>query len=121
MNNTPSLGDRMKRYERSYSHELTIKTPVIVRVDGRAFHTFTKGHEKPFAMKIINPMLEAAEEVAAEIQGFKLGYVQSDEASFLITDNDQITTEGWFGYNMSKIISISASIMSANFNRYYEI
>jgi tRNA(His) 5'-end guanylyltransferase len=113
-----SLGDRIKRYEASSRHFLTPRTPVIVRVDGRAFHTFTKGADKPFDKGIMTAMLYAAIDVAEGIQGFKAAYVQSDEATFLLTDYDDLETQRWFGYNLSKIISISAATMSVRFNRY---
>lgn len=113
-----SLGDRMKQnYENPYRLYLTRRTPVIIRVDGRAFHTFTRNFPKPFSLKFTDSMLFAAQRVASEAQGFKLGYVQSDEASFLLTDYDGLQTQPWFSYNKSKIESVSASIMTAAFAR----
>lgn len=114
-----AIGDRFKRnYENPYRFYLTRRVPVIIRIDGRAFHTFTRmNFPKPFSAKFIDAMLLAAREVANEAQGFKLGYVQSDEASFLLTDYDTLQTEPWFGYNKSKLESISASIMTAAFAR----
>jgi tRNA(His) 5'-end guanylyltransferase len=112
------LGDRMKRnYEAPARHYLTRRTPVIIRVDGRAFHTFTRGFRKPFDQRMIDAMVVAAMHVFGEAQGCKLAYVQSDEASFVLTDYDELTTEAWFGYNKSKIESISASMMTAAFAR----
>lgn len=115
-----NLGNRMKGYENVSRNYLTKRTPVIVRVDGRAFHTLTKGMNKPFDQNFINVMVCAAENLAANMQGFKLGYIQSDEASFLLTDYDNTETQGWFDYNLSKIISISSSYMSAYFSRVYD-
>lgn len=113
-----NLGDRMKAYENVSRYCLTRRTPVIIRVDGRAFHTFLRGTKKPFDNGFIVAMSTAAQMLAKEIQGFKLAYVQSDEASFLLTDYDKIDTQGWFDYNLSKIISISAAKMSTVFNLY---
>src|SRR4030065_891451 len=120
------LGDRIKRnYEDSYRIYLTRRTPVIIRVDGKAFHTLTskmKKHlEAPFFPHFMNSMLYAAEKTAEEMQGFKLGYVQSDEASFLLTDYDKLETEAWFNYNLNKIVSVSASTMTAYFNDFWEL
>lgn len=113
-----SLNDRMQRnYENPARHLLTRRVPVIVRVDGRAFHTFTRGFQKPFDQRLIDSMIVAATTVAGEIQGFKLGYVQSDEASFVMTDYDKLDTDAWFGYVKSKVESITASIMTAAFAR----
>lgn len=116
-----SLGDRMKEnYEDRQRYYLTRRTPVIVRVDGKAFHTFTRGLERPFDEKLSDAMIHAARCVAEEMQGFKLGYVQSDEASFLLTDYDTLQTDAWFDYNKSKIESISAAMMTAWFGITFE-
>lgn len=109
----------MKRYERSYSGQLTPRSNVIVRVDGKAFHTFTKGCQKPFDEGIMQAMDLALVATAEEMQGFKLGYTQSDEATFLISDFENIDTQGWFDYDLNKIVSISASLFTAYFNLFY--
>ena len=114
-----ALGNRIKGYETVSRNFLCKRTPVMVRVDGRAFHTFTRGADRPFDKRIMDSMVAAATAVAIDMQGFKAAYVQSDEATFLMTDYDDINTEGWFGYNLSKIISLSASIMSVEFNKWY--
>jgi tRNA(His) guanylyltransferase len=117
-----SLGDRMKRnYEQPARHYLTRRMPVVIRLDGRAFHTVTSKSKKPFDPGFIDTMVAAAESVFDEIQGCKMAYVQSDEASFVLTDYDSLTTEAWFGYNKSKIESIAASIMSVYFNMFATI
>ncbi len=107
-----------ENYENRQRFYLTRRMPVIIRVDGRAFHTFTRRFEKPFSLTLIDAMRLSAKTLAREMQGFKLAYVQSDEASFVLTDYDNLNTEGWFNYNKSKIESISASIMTAAFNQY---
>lgn len=111
-----SLGDRIKGYENVSRTYLTKRTPVVVRVDGRAFHTFTKRFNKPFDRRLMFAMQEAAFAVAEQIQGFKAAYVQSDEATFVFTDYDDIKTGGWFDYNLNKIVSITAATMSVEFN-----
>lgn len=116
--NMKAIGDRIKNnYENRARQELIRRMPVIVRVDGRAFHTFTRGMKKPFDRYLIEAMVAGAKTVAAEMQGFKAAYIQSDEASFFITDYDTLQTHGWFDYRKSKIETISASIMTAAFNR----
>lgn len=110
------LGDRMKRYEAAAERHLTRRVPVVVRVDGRAFHTYTRGAERPFDSRIIEAMFCGARALAAAMQGFVVGYVQSDEASFMLTDRATLATEPWFGYDHSKVVSISASTMTAAFN-----
>ena len=81
-----SLGDRMKEYENVNRNFLMRKVPVIIRLDGKAFHTFTKSFNKPFDEQLMNIMDSAAMNTAEEIQGFKIGYVQSDEVTFVLSD-----------------------------------
>jgi tRNA(His) 5'-end guanylyltransferase len=103
-------------YESRFRHYLTRRTPIIVRVDGRAFHTFTKDLDKPFDKNFIGSMIESAWAVAQDMHGCKAFYVQSDEASFFLTDYDTLHTDAWFDGNMAKINSVAASAMTAHFN-----
>lgn len=119
MSNRDTLGDRIKRYEAVSDHKLTPRSPVFIRVDGKAFHTFTRGADKPFDQTIIDSMVYAATETAKQMTGFKLAYVQSDEATFMITDYDTLESQGWFGYELNKLVSITASAFTAYFNSYY--
>ena len=114
-----SLADRIKRYEKTFSPMTVRRMPVMIRVDGRAFHTFTRHSEKPFDKKLMAAMVAAALEVAKDMQGFKCAYVQSDEASFCLTDYDTLETQGWFDYDLSKMVSLSAAMMSVYFNKFY--
>lgn len=115
-----TIGDRMKEnYENRHRHYLTRRTPVVIRVDGKAFHTFTAKMDKPFDHKFMASMVLAAEYVAMRMQGFKAAYVQSDEASFLLTDYDNFETEAWFDYNKSKLESVTAALMTAGFIQAY--
>lgn len=116
---TDTLGDRIKKYEAVSKFKLTPNTPLFIRIDGRAFHTFTRGADKPFSGAIIEGMAYAAQMTAKEMSGFKLAYVQSDEATFMLTDFDTHETQGWFDYELNKIVSISASAFTAHFNRYW--
>ncbi len=111
-----AVGDRMKKYEGTPRLSLLTRTPVIVRVDGRAFHTYTRGMKRPFDSVLQNAMVDAAIAVAKEMSGFKLGYTQSDEASFLLGDWDTIETQPWFDNDQQKLASLCASLMTAYFN-----
>lgn len=52
-----TLGDRMKNnYKNISRYYLTRRMPVIVRMDGCHFHTFTKGFKKPFDEILVNTM-----------------------------------------------------------------
>lgn len=111
------LAKRMKQnYEGRQRFYLVRRMPVIIRVDGKAFHTLTRNCQKPFDEKFINAMQGAAQHTADEIQGCKLAFVQSDEASFLLTDYDGLQTEAWFDYNLCKIVSVAAGTMTGWFN-----
>jgi tRNA(His) 5'-end guanylyltransferase len=112
-----SLGDRMKEYyENRFRFQLPRRMPCIIRLDGKSFHTFTKAFNRPFDERLSDAMNYAAEQLAGQVQGFKLAYLQSDECSILLTDYDQLDTEAWFGYNKAKMETISASIFTAFFN-----
>lgn len=112
-----AIGDRMKEnYENPSRHYLTRRVPVIIRVDGQAFHTYTKKLDKPFDSRFVASMRSAAMQTAARMQGFKACYVQSDEATFLLTDYDTLQTSPWFDYNKSKLETTTASAMSVYFS-----
>ena len=104
-------------YEDRNRPYLTRRVPVIIRVDGRAFHTITRKTERPFDLRIVGAMLGTAMKVAQEMQGFRAGFIQSDEASFLLMDDDTVQTDAWFDYNQQKLTSISAALMTGYFNR----
>ena len=114
-----SLGDRMKQYENVNRLYLTKRMPLIIRIDGKAFHSFTKGFQKPFDEVLIKTMQETAKYLCENIEGCKLAYTQSDEISLLLTDYDQIETQPWFDKNLLKIVSISASMATLAFNRIF--
>lgn len=111
-----ALGDRMKGYENTYRNHLPKRLPVIIRIDGKAFHTYTKGMERPFDEKLSNAMWETTKFLCKNIQGCKIGYTQSDEISLLITNYDKLTTDSWFDNNVQKMVSVAASMATAKFN-----
>lgn len=114
------IGDRMKLYERASEYILTRRIPVIIRIDGRAFHTITRHRfGKAWSMEFVQRMVDMAKFVQADIQGCNFAYSQSDEVSFLLTDYTTIDTQGWFGYDLRKLISISAGLASAYFSKVY--
>lgn len=113
------LGDRMKGYENISRNYLTKRLPVIIRIDGKAFHTFTKGFKKPFDEILINTMQQTAQYLCENIQGCKIAYTQSDEITLLLTDYDALETQGWFNYNIQKMCSISSSMATLSFNKFF--
>lgn len=115
-NKNDSLGDRMKGYEDVTRNYLTRRMPVIIRIDGKAFHTFTRGFQKPFDMLLMETMWETCKYLCANIQGCKVAYTQSDEISLLLTDYETLTTSAWFDNNIQKMVSVSASMATMAFN-----
>ena len=114
-----SLGDRMKGYENVSRIYLTKRLPVIIRIDGRAFHSFTRGFARPFDELLHKVMWQTTKALCEQVGGTKLGYVQSDEISLLLINDDTISTEPWFGNNLQKLVSVSASIATMEFNRAF--
>lgn len=115
-----SLGDRMKNnYENISRYYLTRRTPVIIRIDGKAFHTFTRGFKKPFDDILVKSMQETMKCLCENIQGCVLGYTQSDEISLVLTDYTELTTDAWFGNNLQKMCSVSASMATLAFNKAF--
>jgi tRNA(His) 5'-end guanylyltransferase len=112
------LGDRMKKnYENRTRILLPRRTYTIIRVDGKAFHTYTRGCQRPFDEGLIADMNETACYLCKNIQGAKIGFVQSDEISILMTDFDTLTTDAWFDGNIQKIVSVAASMATSKFNQ----
>lgn len=119
MRNKDSLGDRMKGYENISRIYLTRRCPVIIRIDGKAFHSFTRGFKRPFDEILIQSMQETAKYLCENIQGCKLAYTQSDEISLLLVDYEKITSQAWFENNLQKIVSIAASMATMKFNKVF--
>ena len=118
MSDKTSLGTRMKEnYENRTRYKLNRRTPTIIRLDGKAFHTYTKGLVKPFDEGLIADMAETTKFLCQNIMGVKCGYTQSDEISLLLTDFDKLETQAWFDYNLQKMTSIAASMATAKFNQ----
>jgi tRNA(His) guanylyltransferase len=116
-----ALGARMKQqYENRSRYSLPRRTYTIIRIDGKAFHTYTKHCDKPWDSILASALDIAARRLCIEAHGSKLAYVQSDEISLLLTDFANPKTEGWFDGNVQKIASVSASIVTAVFNRVYQ-
>ena len=115
------IGDRFKEYYENRSKTyLTRRTAVIIRIDGCHFHTFCRGLQKPFDPIFIKTMQETTKSLCENIQGCKIGYVESDEISLLLTDYDTLQTDAWFDYSVQKICSVSASMATLFFNKYWQ-
>lgn len=115
--NRDTLGDRMKdSYENRTRYALPRRTYTIIRLDGKAFHTYTRGLNRPYDAPLMLDMAATATFLCKEIAGTCMAYTQSDEISLLLMDFGTTKTQAWFDGNIQKIVSISASLATAKFN-----
>jgi len=127
MSKKDSLGDRMKGYEAIPKAKLMKRTPVIIRIDGKAFHTWTKQLKKidfglqddPFSDIMNVAMTETTRLLIENVQNAVLGYTQSDEISILINDWKKLETSQWFDNSIQKMASVAASMSTAYFNNTF--
>ena len=115
-----ALGTRMKEfYEQIPKFKLYRRTPVAIRIDGKAFHTFTRGFQKPFDEVLIKSMQETMKYLCENIQGCVLGYTQSDEITLILIDYKKLNSDAWFDYEIQKICSIASSMATMAFNKFF--
>lgn len=113
------LGDAYKAREADL-RELTViprDENFSIRVDGRAFHTFTKGCIRPFDGNLIAAMDSAASAVLQNMHGW-FAYVQSDEITFAFKSGLSETNPNYehpFGGRVDKLLTIVASLTSVAF------
>jgi len=112
------IGDRMKQYENVSQYRLIKHLPTIIRIDGKAFHSYTKKAEfdYPFCDKLHDTMVDTMESLFNNIQNAVFAYTQSDEISILLKDYPDLNTEQWFDGKCQKIASVSASMATGYFN-----
>lgn len=113
------LDIRMKSYEKVTDQKLIRRMPVLIRIDGRAFHTFTKGFNKPFDDILINAMKETTKYLCENVQNCVLGYIQSDEISLLLVDYKELDTQPWFDNRIQKIVSNTAALATDKFKEAF--
>ncbi len=95
------------------------RTYLVIRIDGRGFHTFTRKMERPYSRPLADALDQAAMALCGEMIGCRFAYGQSDEYSFLLTDFEKETSALWFDGNVQKIVSVSASLFTGCFNRAF--
>jgi tRNA(His) 5'-end guanylyltransferase len=108
------IGDRFKRYEGCFDYSLPRRLPMVIRVDGRAFHGLKLA--KPFDTEFHARMCDTARALCVGIQGSVLAYFQSDEISIIARDDMENTTQPWVDKRLNKLLSLSAAIATAAFN-----
>ena len=115
-----ALGQRMKTYyEQIPQTKLMRRTPVAIRIDGKAFHTFTRGFQKPFDEVLVESMYDTMKYLCENIQGCVLGYTQSDEITLILVDYKKLNSSAWFDYEVQKMCSIAASMATMAFNTFF--
>lgn len=115
-----ALDKRMKEfYEFIPKTSLMRRCPVAIRIDGKAFHTFTKKFEKPFDLILMEAMQETMKYLCQNVQGCVLGYTQSDEITLILIDYQNLESSAWFDYEVQKISSVSASMATMKFNQIF--
>lgn len=113
-----SLSTRMKLYESIPKSSLNPRLPIIIRLDGVSFHTYTKGMNK-FNLDIKQAMIETTKKLCEKIPGCVYGYTQSDEISLLLVNYKTLDMSSWHNSEVEKIVSITASIATMTFNKYF--
>lgn len=119
-----NLGTRMKGYEAVSKTKLLRRTPVVIRLDGKAFHTWTRQLKavdetldiEPFSGLMHDLMRETTKYLMDNIQNAVFAYAQSDEISILLNDWKKLNTDQWFDGTIQKIASVSASMATVAFN-----
>ena len=115
-----SLGDRIKEYEAVSKSTLVRRMPVFIRLDGKAFHTFCRHFQKPFDPIMAGAMQDTMLYLCRNIQNCVLGYTQSDEITLVLVDYKNVNTDAWFGNEVQKMASISASMATYAFSEAHE-
>ena len=105
----------MKAYESVFRQELVPRMPTIIRIDGKAFHSYTRGLPA-FHESLMHVMDITAAKLCEEIQTVQFAYVQSDEISLLLHPYKKYSTQAWFDGNIQKMASVSAAIAAATFS-----
>ena len=118
--NNDELGKRMKEYYESIPKtKLMRRTPVTIRLDGKNFHTFVRGFQKPFDKVLIKSMQETMKYLCENIQNCVLGFTESDEITLILVDYKNLNTAAWFDYEVQKMCSIAASMATMAFNKFF--
>ena len=113
LNANDDLGNRMKQYESAETNRFLMRgLPTIFRIDGKNFHTYTKGFDRPFDHRMQEAMIETTKRLVEETNAV-IGYTQSDEITLILPDDRPILFEG----RIFKLVSFLASFATMVFNQ----
>ncbi len=107
---------RMKKYEKLSDYHVNDDLPIVCRLDGRAFHTFTKGLPRPYSESLHNLMVDTCCNLMKECNA-NFGYTQSDEISLILLKKTEVS-ELYFKGRIAKMCSVLASLASSHFNKF---
>ena len=111
-----AMGDRQKLFESlEAGRKLLPAAPTLVRLDGRAFHTFTRGLARPFDARLSRAMVETAKFLVDKTHA-SIAYTQSDEISLAFPNRD-LASPLLFDGRTQKLCSILAAMATAKFNQ----
>lgn len=109
------FGDRIKELENASAKiVLNEEQPICVRLDGKAFHTFTRGLKRPYDERLSKAMIDTMNYLLEKTDA-RLGYTQSDEITlvyFKVANHQQ----SYFGARVQKLTSVLSSMATAKFN-----
>lgn len=115
-----ALGDRMKEnYEKPWNIQLPARLPVIIRIDGKNFHAFTRKLDRPFDRDFMEAMNLLGIYLCSEVATCQMAYIQSDEISLLLHPYKKLSSQAWFVNEVQKIVSVTAGMASAWFTSYW--
>lgn len=110
-----SIGDRMKSYEAPDTERRAFKgQPLIARLDGKSFHTFTKGLKRPYDERLSTLMLDTTKALVDRF-GATVGYTQSDEITLAWYFTPDSTSDYPFLGRFQKMDSLLAAFATAFF------
>ena len=112
-----SLSDRVLSYVDNSDYLLLKKVPVVIVLNGRSFSKATSLLEKPYAPEFIELMTAAMIKLCQEADGAVFAYTFNDHIVLALRNDQNSTTEAWYGNRLQAIVSAVASIASVEFNR----
>lgn len=117
-----TIHQRQLGYEDSYSQNIISRIPVIIKLDGRSFHRVTKSVQKPFCPKTSAMLNGTMLNLAKQIDGVIFGYQYSDKIILIARNDRSLEEDPWFGNNIQKIASVSASLATYEFmNQIWQV
>jgi tRNA(His) guanylyltransferase len=113
------LGARMKGYEQEWRSFFPERSWTVLRLDGKSFHTWTVGLERPYSLAMVEAMAATTQALCERVPGAVLGYTQSDEITIVCQSFSGERTQQWYNGAVQKQVSVAASLATAVFGRRF--